>query len=133
MSEEAVRASIYVRDPDLVEYLNSIPPHKRSKHIRALIKEDMERNWTVVESQSKGDREPADPAPRDPQQAPADQPAGAGGDSNMISVSSSEPSDNSMTRGSKSRKTQPGQAKEKIPPQSLEPWRQLIYSYSKGR
>jgi len=50
---EPIRASIYVKDQELVEYLNSIPPQNRSKHIRELIKKDMERNWTVVEEEGK--------------------------------------------------------------------------------
>lgn len=41
---EPIRASIYVKDPELVEYIRSIPSHQRSKHIRKLITEDMERN-----------------------------------------------------------------------------------------
>ena len=44
---DPIRASIYIKDPELVEYVRGIPSHHRSKHIRALITEDMERNVSI--------------------------------------------------------------------------------------
>jgi len=60
---EAITASIYVKYPQLVEYLNSIPPHNRSKHIRKLIEEDMNKNWTVIDSDPDKPAEDPQPAP----------------------------------------------------------------------
>ena len=52
-----IRASIYIKDVDLVEYLSSIPPSKRSSHIRGLLREDMNRTLAIDIDQSQEEEE----------------------------------------------------------------------------
>jgi len=52
-----IRASIYIKDVDLVEYLSSIPPSKRSSHIRGLLREDMNRTLAIDIDQTQEEEE----------------------------------------------------------------------------
>ena len=62
MSNDVVRASIYVKDPELVDYLNSIPPSRRSAHIRDLIKKDMNNgNYLIIDKEPSSDPQIAPP------------------------------------------------------------------------